>query len=130
MPKSREGDNEFDDGSDSSDQKFYNLRYGVDQDSNISKASPDGYVGIVPLFRSKVSGLCANQNEEDKSQKSQKEKRATAQPQPCKYTYSSAAFFMCQTNMKSMREKDPLLYAKITDQMKDEREGLQCDLLN
>ena len=112
VPKSLPNDSD----DNSSREKFYILRYGVEQDSNISAASPDGNVGIVPIFKPKVSGLvqamAVQFPEEDKEER---EKQIDLMTVNNCHAFSAEGFFESQSMMTSMREQDPGLYAYIKD---------------
>lgn len=89
------------------------MRYGVEQDSNISAASPDGNVGMVPMFKPKVSGLdqaMVVQFEEDKEERKGQMDLMTINNS---HSFSADGFFESQSMMTTMRDEDPKLYAYI-----------------
>lgn len=75
------------------------------------------------MFKPKISGLCTEvKTEEDKKEEIAMEKWRPEQIKAPQYTYTSAAFFKGQTTMNSMKEKDPSLFANMTDKLSDERD--------
>ena len=88
------------------------LRYGVEQDSNISAASPDGNVGVVPFFKQKMSGLShAMDVQPEEQDKEEREKQMDLMPVNNCHCFSAEGFFESQSIMTLMRDKDPSLYS-------------------
>ena len=115
--------------NDDESEKLDGLCQSVDQDSIISATAPDGNVGMVRIFKPKVSGLdhamVVQIQEEDKEER---EKQMDLMTVDNSHSFSAEGFFESQSMMTAMRKKDPNFYAFFKDNIANDKGQLLNEL--